>query len=163
MFKRQWIGSPLFQMKVCRLWTNNIFLSVRPLGTNFNKAWIKYKDIHLKNIHLKMSSTKWERFSYDLNVLLYIHHLQKIRWLIEYMLALTSSSPAVLITDSHVVVVYGSCSSSLWSLFLFPCLPSMRHSHEYICRNDGNDNTMAAIFMVLAAPYFVTHQRVPTQ
>ena len=59
----QWTGSSLVQemaavWRQAITWTSADFLSVEPLGTNFNEIWIRILSFSFKKKHLKMLSAK---------------------------------------------------------------------------------------------------------
>ena len=51
------------------IWTNDGILLTGPLGTNFSEILIEILTSSFKNMHLKMSSGKWQPFCLGLNVL----------------------------------------------------------------------------------------------
>ena len=46
----------------CIIWTNVGILLIEPLGTNFNEILIEIYTFSFKEMHLKMSSGKWQPF-----------------------------------------------------------------------------------------------------
>ena len=67
-YMRQWIESALVQIMACRLFGAKLlskpmlFLSIGPLGTNFNGILIKIQNFSLTKLHLKIPSAKWRPF-----------------------------------------------------------------------------------------------------
>ena len=53
------------------IWTNVGILSIESLGTNISEIFIKIRAFSIKNMHLKMSSGKWQPSCLGLNVLNY--------------------------------------------------------------------------------------------
>ena len=51
------------------IWTNNVILLIRTLGTNFSEIWSEICIFSFKKMHLKMSSGKWRTICQGLNVL----------------------------------------------------------------------------------------------
>ena len=52
------------------IWTNAGILLIRPLGTNFSQILSEIHAFSFKNIHLNISSGKWQAFCLCLNVLM---------------------------------------------------------------------------------------------
>ena len=52
------------------IWTNDRTLVFLPYGTNFKEILIAFHTFSFRQMHLKMSSGKWQPFCLDLNVLI---------------------------------------------------------------------------------------------
>ena len=50
-------------------WTNAVILLIGPWGTNFSEILTEIHSFSFNEMHLKMSSGKWQPFCLDLNVL----------------------------------------------------------------------------------------------
>ena len=55
------------------IWTNAGILLIRPLGTNFSEILIGIQTFSFKKMYFKMSSAKWRRFCFGLNVLMALY------------------------------------------------------------------------------------------
>ena len=68
VYMRQWIGSTLVQIIVCRLFGAKPFSKPMlgycqlALGTNFSEIFNKIQNFSFTNMHLKTSSAKWPPF-----------------------------------------------------------------------------------------------------
>ena len=51
------------------IWTNDVILWIRPLGTNFSEILIEFLTFWFKKMRLNVSSVKWRPFCLGLNVL----------------------------------------------------------------------------------------------
>ena len=51
------------------IWTNNVILWIRSLGTNFSEILIEFLTFWFKKMRLNVSSVKWRPFCLGLNVL----------------------------------------------------------------------------------------------
>ena len=51
------------------IWTNAGMLLIRTLGTNFSEILSEINTFSFKEMHLKMSSVKWQQFCLSLNML----------------------------------------------------------------------------------------------
>ena len=52
------------------IWTNDVILWIRPLGTNFSEILIKFLTFSFEKMHLNVLSAKWRPFCLGLNVLM---------------------------------------------------------------------------------------------
>ena len=60
-YMRPWIWSVLLPVMACRLFgAKPLPEAIGPLGTNSNAIWIKIQNFSFRNIHLEMSSLRWQ-------------------------------------------------------------------------------------------------------
>ena len=52
------------------IWTNDVILLIRPLGTHSSEILIEFLTFRLKKMRLNVSSAKWRPFCLNLNVLI---------------------------------------------------------------------------------------------
>ena len=124
------------------IWTSAGIVLIGPLGTNFSEILIGSQIFSFKEMHLKMSSTKWWPFCLGLNVLT---HWGRVTHICVGNLAIIVSdnglSPgrrqAIIWTNAGILLI-GPLGTNLWNFNQNSCYHSRKCLWKYHLENDSH-------------------------